>query len=138
MTAAAGFGRAPGIGPIHHGRAMAVDIGTGVRRRIVRWLAPARERCGTEEDVRGKRRINMARAQGVRGHGVALRAQNCSVGGSGFHVMKVRAEGNKVTVWVNGTKVNEGKNCSVTKGAICLQSEGAEIQFRKVELTPLK
>lgn len=55
-----------------------------------------------------------------------------------WNVMKVRAEGDKVTVWVNGTKVNEGKNCSVSKGAICLQSEGAEIQFRKVELTPLK
>jgi hypothetical protein len=52
--------------------------------------------------------------------------------------MKGRAEGDKVTVWVNGTKVNEGKSCSATKGALCLQSEGAEIQFRKVELTPLK
>jgi hypothetical protein len=55
-----------------------------------------------------------------------------------WNTMKVRAEGDTVTVWVNGTKVNEGRNGSASKGAICLQSEGAEIHFRKVELTPLK
>jgi hypothetical protein len=50
---------------------------------------------------------------------------------------KVRAEGDTVTVWVNGEKVNHGTKASATKGAICFQSEGAEIHFRKIELTPL-
>jgi hypothetical protein len=42
------------------------------------------------------------------------------------------------TVWVNDQKVNEGTKASVTMGAICLQSEGAEIHFRKFELTAIK
>ncbi len=54
-----------------------------------------------------------------------------------WNTMKIRAEGGNVTVWVNGKKVNEGTGCTADKGAICLQSEGAEIHFRKVELTPL-
>ena len=31
-----------------------------------------------------------------------------------WNTMKVRAEGDTVTVWVNGKKVNEGKKCSAT------------------------
>jgi hypothetical protein len=34
--------------------------------------------------------------------------------------------------------MNESIGLTATKGAICLQSEGAEIHFRKVELTPLE
>ena len=37
----------------------------------------------------------------------------------------------------NGEVVNKGTGASVTKGRIVLQSEGAEIEFRKVELVPL-
>jgi hypothetical protein len=44
----------------------------------------------------------------------------------------------KVTLWVNGQLVNEGANAELTKGKILLQSEGAEIHFRNVELSPLK
>jgi hypothetical protein len=55
-----------------------------------------------------------------------------------WNTMRVRCEGDKVTVWVNDTLMNEGTGLSVTKGAICLQSEGGEIHFRKVELTPIK
>ena len=55
-----------------------------------------------------------------------------------WNTMKIRAAGDKVSVWVNGEKVNEGTGCTAQKGAICLQSEGAEIHFRKVQLTPLK
>ena len=54
-----------------------------------------------------------------------------------WNTMRVRCEGTKITVWVNGTLMNEGTGLSATKGAICLQSEGAEIHFRKVELTPI-
>lgn len=42
-----------------------------------------------------------------------------------------------VKLWVNGEFVNEGKNAEVAKGKILLQSEGAEIHFRNIELTPL-
>lgn len=55
-----------------------------------------------------------------------------------WNSMRVRCAGNTVTVWVNGDLVNHGTNASVAEGAICLQSEGTEIHFRKVELRPLK
>jgi hypothetical protein len=43
-----------------------------------------------------------------------------------------------VKLWINGELVNEGKNAELTKGKILLQSEGAEIHFKDIELTPLK
>lgn len=55
-----------------------------------------------------------------------------------WNTARIRCQGDKVTVWVNGTLMNEGTGLSVTKGAICLQSEGAEVHFRKVELTPIE
>ena len=45
--------------------------------------------------------------------------------------------GGDVTYFVNGVKVNEGKSGSLKQGRIMLQSEGAEIFFRRVELQPL-
>lgn len=54
-----------------------------------------------------------------------------------WNAMTIRCQGDTLLVHVNGTKVNEAKGLSVAKGAICLQSEGAEIHFRKVEITPL-
>jgi hypothetical protein len=54
-----------------------------------------------------------------------------------WNTLRVRCAGRQVSVWVNGDKVNEGSNCSASAGAICLQSEGAPIQFRTVELNPL-
>lgn len=55
-----------------------------------------------------------------------------------WNIMRVRCQGDRITVWVNGVLMNEGSALSATKGAICLQSEGAEIHFRKVELMPIK
>ena len=54
-----------------------------------------------------------------------------------WNTMRVRCEGDQIKVWVNGVLMNEGTDLTATKGAICLQSEGAEIQFRKVELTSI-
>jgi hypothetical protein len=47
-------------------------------------------------------------------------------------------DGDKITNVVNGKVVNVGTNASPTRGKILLQSEGAEIFFRKIELTPIK
>ena len=38
---------------------------------------------------------------------------------------------------VNGTVVNQGQGSSLTEGKILIQSEGAEIYFRRIELRPL-
>lgn len=51
---------------------------------------------------------------------------------------EILCKGNEITVKVNGTLVNHATNCSVTEGAICLQSEGAPIEYRNIRLTPLK
>jgi hypothetical protein len=52
--------------------------------------------------------------------------------------MEIICKGDTLRVKVNGDLVNEATNCSVTRGAICLQSEGAPIEFRNIVLTPLK
>ncbi|MEQ6119306.1 DUF1080 domain-containing protein [Reichenbachiella sp. MALMAid0571] len=43
----------------------------------------------------------------------------------------------KIKVWVNGDLVNYGYNATVSEGQIALQSEGAEVEFRKVDFTPI-
>ncbi len=52
--------------------------------------------------------------------------------------MVVECLGDKVRVWVNGDLVNDGYNCTATSGSIALQAEGAEVEFRKVALTPIR
>jgi hypothetical protein len=47
---------------------------------------------------------------------------------------EVIAMGDELTLKVNGDLVNHATKCSVTKGAICLQSEGAEVHFRNIKL----
>ena len=51
--------------------------------------------------------------------------------------MVVEARGRSITVWVNGDLVNDGFDASVDQGRIALQAEGAEVEFRKVEIGPL-
>ncbi len=46
--------------------------------------------------------------------------------------------GNAVKVWVNGDLVNHGTNATASKGQIALQAEGAEVEFRRVVLTPIR
>lgn len=53
-----------------------------------------------------------------------------------WNTMKIRCEGNKITIWVNDEKVNEGI-ATVSKGQIALQAEGAEVEFEKVILRHL-
>src|SRR5262249_55541157 len=55
-----------------------------------------------------------------------------------WNTIEVVCDGDKITNIVNGVAVNEGTGASVTRGRIVLQSEGAEVFFRKVELRPLK
>jgi hypothetical protein len=46
--------------------------------------------------------------------------------------------GGDLTYFVNGILVNEAKDCSMTEGRIFIQTEGAEILFRKLDLEPLE
>jgi hypothetical protein len=54
-----------------------------------------------------------------------------------WNSMIIECAGNSIKVWINGTMVNYGTNCTASKGHIALQAEGSEVEFRKVELTPL-
>lgn len=54
-----------------------------------------------------------------------------------WNEMVVVCKGDTITVTVNGDLVNEATNCSASAGAISLQSEGAPIEFKDIELTPL-
>ena len=52
--------------------------------------------------------------------------------------LEVIAAGDKLTILVNGQVVNEADRASLTAGRILLQSEGAEIYFRKIDVEPLR
>jgi hypothetical protein len=54
-----------------------------------------------------------------------------------WNTMIIEASGRSVTVWVNGDLVNNGVNASVDHGKIAIQAEGAEVEFRRVEIGPL-
>ena len=54
-----------------------------------------------------------------------------------WNTMIVESLKNSIRVWVNGDLVNDGFNCTADKGQIALQAEGAEVEFRKVEITPI-
>lgn len=51
-----------------------------------------------------------------------------------WNKLRVRCEGGNLTVHVNGVLVNEGRKASATRGAICLQSEGADVHFRNIRV----
>ena len=51
--------------------------------------------------------------------------------------IEVLAEGGTYTVWMNGQQINQANGVEVTAGPLGLQSEGGEIHFRRVSLTPL-
>ena len=55
-----------------------------------------------------------------------------------WNTMRIECLKDKVRVWVNGVLVNDGYNCTVTKGQIALQAEGSEVEFRKLELKSIK
>jgi hypothetical protein len=52
--------------------------------------------------------------------------------------MEITCQGDEIVVKVNGDTVNHAENCSVSRGAISLQSEGTSIEFRMVELKRLQ
>ena len=52
-----------------------------------------------------------------------------------WNKMECVAKGDEIFVYVNGVLVNYAKNVRPNKGRIQIQSEAAEIVFRKVELT---
>ena len=55
-----------------------------------------------------------------------------------WNLMAIETRGRTIKVWVNGVVVNEGFNATADRGAIALQAEGSEVEFRRIELVPLQ
>ena len=53
-----------------------------------------------------------------------------------WNVYEVWCVGGTVRPYVNGKLMNEATDCTLTEGKICLQSEGAPIEFRNIYLEP--
>lgn len=47
---------------------------------------------------------------------------------------EIHCTGNNIKLMINGKLANEGKNGELSKGRIALQSEGAEVHFRNIEI----
>lgn len=55
-----------------------------------------------------------------------------------WNTMVITCKNDTITVSVNGTEVNAGTKATALKGKIALQAEGTEVEFRKVELEPVR
>jgi hypothetical protein len=55
-----------------------------------------------------------------------------------WNTMVIECRARTIKVWVNGDFVNEGTNCTADRGAIAIQAEGTEVEFRRLELSPLR
>jgi hypothetical protein len=51
-----------------------------------------------------------------------------------WNKMVIECFQNNIRVWVNGDKVNDGFNCTASKGHIALQAEGSEVEFRTLDM----
>ena len=49
----------------------------------------------------------------------------------------LRAINGEIRLWVNGVEVSGGTNCSPSSGYLCLESEGAPIEFRGLKIREL-
>lgn len=64
------------------------------------------------------------------------RTENHERPNSEWNTIEIICNGDQVEHYVNGHLVNSGTKTSVTSGKILLQSEGAEVYYRSVELIP--
>jgi hypothetical protein len=74
--------------------------------------------------------------QGAPQHRLRTRTNEKPLGE--WNEYEIVCDGGKVIVRVNGETLNEGTNAAVLPGKIALQSEGTEIHFRNIRLTPLR
>ena len=77
-----------------------------------------------------------ARTQATKNTRIAKKKDNEKPTGQ-WNKLEIVAQNGKCTHIMNGVVVNEGTDASLRSGRILIQSEGAEIYFRKVEITEL-
>jgi len=54
-----------------------------------------------------------------------------------WNTMEVTCKGNTIEVYINGIMQNKATGTTLSKGSICLQSEGKDVEFRNVFLTKI-
>ncbi|MDP6546528.1 MAG: DUF1080 domain-containing protein [Phycisphaerae bacterium] len=116
---------------------------TGKPRALPKCVE-AQLKAGSAGDIYGFHGFN------VKGSARVISAENKFVGKlSGVSKIKgaekkpgewnkyeITFNGGDITVILNGQKINEATGCDVVAGKIGLQSEGGEVHFRTVRLTP--
>jgi hypothetical protein len=99
----------------------------GETRRFQRGLQPGGNRAsGFTRD------LALVRTKGNRGK------NDVDTPGFGWTRVEIIADGDKLTHIVNGVTVLEASRVTPTSGRIQIQSEQAEIYFRRIELRPLR
>lgn len=63
--------------------------------------------------------------------------KNLSLGVGEWNHYYVRAINGEVRLWVNGEEVSGGTGCDPAEGYLCLESEGAPVQFKNLRLREL-
>jgi hypothetical protein len=54
-----------------------------------------------------------------------------------WDTVEVLCTGNSIKAWVNGKLMNEASECNITSGEIGIQSEGGDIEIRKMYIEPV-
>lgn len=54
-----------------------------------------------------------------------------------WNSMIIECQGDTIKVFMNDELVNDGTDCTASKGRIAIQAEGTEVEFSKIELTEL-
>jgi len=76
--------------------------------------------------------------KGQRGRRVAKKGPHNEKPLGEWNTYEIVCDGDTVRPYVNGKLMNEATECTVTEGYICIQSEGAVWEARKIYLEPLK
>jgi hypothetical protein len=63
--------------------------------------------------------------------------KNLSLGTPHWNHYYVRAINGEVRLWVNGEEVSGGTNCKPSTGYLCLESEGAPVEFKNLRIREL-
>jgi hypothetical protein len=55
-----------------------------------------------------------------------------------WNTMIIECLDREIKVWLNKELVNHGFDCTANSGRIAVQAEGSEVEFRKLDLTPIR
>ena len=63
--------------------------------------------------------------------------KNLSLGSPEWNHYYIRGINGEVRLWVNGQEVSGGTNCEPRSGYLCLESEGAPVEFKNIRIREL-